>query len=84
MSVQHTDIQEKEANAEAQKKERKRYGVVAVATGSGIEALLSELGADEIIQGGQTHNPSTNEFLEAFAKINAEHIFVKLFAGLHG
>ena len=76
MSVQHTDIQEKAESEAARKKERKKYGVVAVATGSGIEALLRELGADEIIEGGQSHNPSTNEFLEAFAKINAEHIFV--------
>ena len=38
--------------------------------------MYNELGADVIIYGGQTHNPSTNEFLEAFAAVNAEHIFV--------
>jgi len=55
---------------------RKRYGVAACTNGPGIEALFRELGADEIVQGGQTQNPSTNDFLDAFEKIPAEHIFV--------
>ncbi len=54
----------------------KQYGIVAVANGDGLEALLKELGVDEIVQGGQTQNPSTNDFLAAFAKVPAEHIFV--------
>ncbi len=57
-------------------KERKTYGVVSTSRGPGIEKLFIELGADVIIRGGQTHNPSTNEFLEAFDAINADHIFV--------
>ena len=74
MSLQHTELEaEKAVEAETPKK---TYGVVAVCTGVGMEALYKELGADVIIRGGQTHNPSTNEFLEAFASINAEHIFV--------
>jgi dihydroxyacetone kinase-like predicted kinase len=56
--------------------ERKRYGVVAVCNGEGIEAIYQELGADRLVQGGQTQNPSTNDFLDAFAHVNAEHIFV--------
>ena len=55
---------------------KKRYGVAACTNGPGIEALFRELGADEIVQGGQTQNPSTNDFLDAFEKIPAEHIFV--------
>ena len=78
MSLQHTEL---EAGAPiAEKTEptapKKTYGVVAVCVGAGIEALYRELGADVIIRGGQTHNPSTSEFLEAFATINAEHIIV--------
>lgn len=74
MSLQHTELEaEKETKPEAPKK---TYGVVAVCTGDGIEALYRELGTDVIIRGGQTHNPSTNDFLEAFATVNAEHIFV--------
>ena len=55
---------------------RKKYGIVAVSSGSGISELFTQLGADEIVAGGQTNNPSTSDFLSAFAKINAEHIFV--------
>ena len=56
--------------------ERKKYGMVAVASGEGIAATFTELGVDCIVEGGQTQNPSTNDFLDAFAKVNAEHIFV--------
>lgn len=73
MSVQHTELLEKEEAAPAV---TKKYGVVAVSNGPGIEALFRELGTDEIVQGGQTQNPSTNDFLEAFTKVPAEHIFV--------
>ena len=87
MSLQHTmgegenvdtpvPVSQNEAQKAQNPKERKRYGVVAVASGDGLESLFSELGCDVVIRGGQTHNPSTNEFLEAFGEINAEHIFV--------
>jgi len=80
MSVQHTDLEkgEKLAEPEAAPKprEKKKYGIVAVCNGDGVENLYRELGADEVIYGGQTHNPSTNEFLDAFGRIYAEHIFV--------
>ena len=83
MSVQHTELAEKEAEETAPVAESakapaptKKYGVVSVSNGPGIEALFRELGADEIVQGGQTQNPSTNDFLTAFAKVPAEHIFV--------
>lgn len=75
MSVQHTESSETEAPAQAPKAPAKKYGVVAVTNGPGLEALFKEFGTDEIVQGGQTQNPSTNDFLDAFAKVNAEHIF---------
>ncbi|MBQ2876184.1 MAG: DAK2 domain-containing protein [Clostridia bacterium] len=56
--------------------ERKRYGIVAVATGDGLKSIFTELGTDYIVDGGQTNNPSTSDFIEAFGKINAEDIFV--------
>ena len=55
---------------------RKRYGIVAVAGGDGIKATFSELGADCIVDGGQTNNPSTNDFIAAFDRVHAENIFV--------
>ncbi len=79
MSVQHTETIEKEE----EKTEivvapisTKKYGVVAVCSGPGIEELFCELGTDTVVQGGQTQNPSTNDFLDAFVKVPAEHIFV--------
>ena len=75
MTLEHTEIA---ADEQANSKEsvKKKYGVVTVCIGDGIESLFRELGADEIIRGGQTNNPSTCDFLDAFEKINAEHIFV--------
>ncbi len=54
----------------------KKYGVVAVSNGEGIDALFHDLGADETIWGGQTNNPSAQDFLDAFEKVHAENIFV--------
>lgn len=54
----------------------KKYGVVTVASGEGIINAFREFGADEVIAGGQTMNPSTQDFLDAFARINAQHILV--------
>ncbi|MBR3714650.1 MAG: DAK2 domain-containing protein [Clostridia bacterium] len=83
MSVQHTELGENAPDAQSApvKEEEnaspaKRYAVVAVSNGPGVENLFLELGTDVIVHGGQTQNPSTNDFLEAFAKISAEHIFV--------
>ena len=74
MSIQHTELKEEES--EVSELPWKPYGVVAVSNGPGIEQVFMELGADRIVEGGQTNNPSTNDFLEAFKQINAEHIFV--------
>ena len=77
MSVQHSEVEEsKKTEAPAKPVEKKQYGMVTVSNGPGIEALFRDVGVDEIVQGGQTQNPSTNDFLDAFAKIAAEHIFV--------
>ena len=54
----------------------KPYGIVTVASGSGLIQAFHEIGADEVIVGGQTMNPSTQDFLDAFARINAQHILV--------
>ena len=56
--------------------EKKKHGVVAVCNGAGVEGLFREFGADVVISCGQTKNPSTKDFLDAFSSINAEHIFV--------
>ncbi len=86
MSVQHTatelDEEEKAIGASNESEQdntsepKKPYGVVAVCNGEGLIGIFSELGADEVVVGGQTHNPSAGDFLEAFARINAECIYV--------
>ena len=77
MSLQHTELEAKKTKIEEVKDEpKKKYGIVAVSNGDGISDLFRQLGTDEIVQGGQTNNPSTSDFVEAFDKINAESIFV--------
>ena len=79
MSVQHSENEINESNNSTEKSTAeplKQYGIVAVCNGIGVENLFRDLGADVTVTGGQTHNPSTNDFLEAFAGIAAEHIFV--------
>ena len=71
MSVQHNETVEK-----PKEKPHKRYGVVAVANGDGIRDLYTKLGADEIVSGGQTMNPSAQNFLEVFDELNVDHIIV--------
>ncbi len=78
MSLQHTELssEEYEEKPTVEEAPKKKYGIVAVSNGDGISNLFRELGADQIVQGGQTNNPSTNDFIDAFDKINAESIFV--------
>lgn len=54
----------------------KPFGVVAVAVGDGVETLFRDIGADNIVSGGQTMNPSTEDILKAVSATPAEHIFV--------
>ncbi len=70
MSVAHS------GEKPAKKKERTKLSVLTVASGEGMCALLLDMGADGIISGGQTQNPSTEEFIEAFRAHDAEHIIV--------
>ncbi len=56
--------------------EKKKYALVAVAVGEGIENMFKENSVDYIISGGQTMNPSTADFVEAIKKVNAENVFL--------
>ena len=55
---------------------RKAFGVVTVASGVGLEETFRELGADVVIEGGQTMNPPVDRFIQAFDKVDADTIFV--------
>ena len=55
---------------------RKDTGFIAVAAGEGLSRIFRDLGADYVIEGGQTMNPSTEDMLNAIARVNADHIFI--------
>ncbi len=72
MSLQHSE----RTAAEQKKKVHKPYGVIAVASGEGMHALFSELGADIIIDGGQTANPSAEDFVDAIEQLDVDHVLL--------
>lgn len=77
MSLQHNNTSLDGINVSVKpQSERKSFGVVAVASGDGIKQLFAERGADVIVDGGQSMNPSTEDFLEAFDQVNADTVFV--------
>lgn len=55
---------------------RKEMGFISVSMGKGLNEILTGLGVDYIIEGGQTMNPSTEDMLNAIDKVNADHIFI--------
>ena len=73
MELGHSDTERVRGKSPAKKK---KLATVAVASGEGICALFTDMGADAIVSGGQTANPSAEEFLEAFDQVNAEDIIV--------
>ena len=76
MALQHSEARVENRFAENAPREHKPFGVVAVATGEGIKETFRSLGADYIVEGGQTMNPSSEDFLTAFDIVNADVIFV--------
>ena len=71
--------QAKEEAAYEEKKSaepRKAMGFIAVSIGAGMNEIFKELGADYIIEGGQTMNPSTEDMLNAIDQVNADTVFI--------
>ena len=68
----------KAAEQEAREKQmpRKDVGFIAVTIGDGIGGIFRDLGADCLIEGGQTMNPSTEDMLNAIDQVNADTIFI--------
>ncbi|MBO4377020.1 MAG: DAK2 domain-containing protein [Lachnospiraceae bacterium] len=56
--------------------EHKEFGFITVSIGEGMNEIFRGLGADYIIEGGQTMNPSTEDMLNAIEKVNADNIFI--------
>lgn len=57
-------------------KENKKYGFITVTMGDGLTKIFKDLNVDHVIEGGQTMNPSTEDFIKAIDLINAETIFI--------
>jgi hypothetical protein len=64
------------AEADAVIKAAKNIGIISVANGEGIINILKELGVDYVIKGGQSMNPSTNDFLEVVERMDTEKIII--------
>lgn len=62
--------------AEEETGERKPYGFITVSCGDGLSEIFKGIGADYLIEGGQTMNPSTEDMLNAIKKVNADRIFI--------
>ncbi len=61
---------------EEKKAPRKPVGFISVSVGDGIGEIFRGLGADYLIEGGQTMNPSTDDMVKAIEKVNADNIFI--------
>lgn len=78
MREQHTAkvIESTEPRERVIRDPEKKYGFVAVAAGEGLGSVFTDLGADVVVKGGQTMNPSTNDILYAIDAVPAEVVFV--------
>lgn len=74
MQEQHSTLQQEPAPVE--KAPAKEYALIAVAAGEGLTNLFKEYRCDVVISGGQTMNPSTEDFVAAVKKLNAKHILI--------
>lgn len=74
MRLQHENILIE--NQASEVKEEKEYAIIATSVGEGLNKIFKDLRVDHIIEGGQTMNPSTQDFLDAIDKINARNIII--------
>jgi DAK2 domain fusion protein YloV len=76
MTLQHNETGAAADPGRFRREVRRPYGTVAVASGEGLRRTFLELGTDRVIEGGQTSNPSTEDFLRAFDEVAADTILV--------
>lgn len=75
MKIENMRLQQKEL-LEAATTEKKTYGLISVVAGDGMTKIMKDLAVDHVIEGGQTMNPSTSDFVKVIDKINAENIII--------
>ena len=76
MTLQHSEANIRNGYTPPSLKPKKQYGIVSVAAGEGIRNTFISLGCDEVVDGGQSMNPSAEDFIRAFENINADTILV--------
>ncbi len=78
MRLQHSELLDKAEIEENNDKiqERKKYGIISVCNAPGVKKVFCELGCHYIIDGGQTMNPSADQFLKAIEIVNAENVII--------
>ena len=79
MTLQHNETHEEPKKSTLKthvQRARRDFAVVVVTSGEGLIETFKEMGADYVISGGQTNNPSSEEFIRAFEEVNADHVFV--------
>ncbi len=72
IKIKHTELD----GGVFSKKPKKKYALIAVCFGAGITQTFKDLGVDYVIEGGQTMNPSTNDFVDAVKKVNASNVII--------
>ena len=77
MVQQHRDLHpELDETKKAADEPAKDYGMVAVSLGEGFNQIFADLSVDQVVEGGQTMNPSIEDISEAMSKINAKCVFI--------
>ncbi len=77
MRDQHSSIVESEEPAkEPELGPKKDIGIVVVSSGEGLDAIFKDYNADQIVSGGQSMNPSTDDIYKAVEKVNADNIII--------
>ncbi|MDK2563135.1 DAK2 domain-containing protein [Romboutsia sedimentorum] len=76
MKVQHENIVLESQDEVSSSAEEKEFGFIATSMGEGLAKIFKDFGVDHIIEGGQTMNPSTEDFMKAIEHISAKNIFI--------
>lgn len=76
LTIKVENMDEQHQNLTAKKQERKKQAIVTVAVGEGLTNLFTQLRADIVISGGQTMNPSIEDFVKAITKLNPESVII--------
>ena len=76
ITEQHSELMAEVARTSEAVDDQQKIGVIAVVSGSGVKKLFEESGAHYIIEGGQTMNPSTEDFIKAIEELNAKNVII--------